>query len=351
MTSVTDDLPPDWHGPCFLNVFRSDVSVVRGQWQSPRPQTPAELEGEDRESDFMQHRIIRSLPLTLAIALAAGFVTEGAAQDTTRSRTTVTSSRRIPVQKEGAVVESPGAIASDSAARADSIAAAERARADSIAAAERARQDSIAAAERARQDSIAAAERARQEAIAAAEAARLAAIAAAEAAERERFRRGRFNGWYFNLGGGIPIPMGDFDNLYGSGFNVTGSAGWHPTESAFGIRFDAAYDRFNGETFQVGTVTTDLSDASILSGLAEVTLRVPRALGLNPYFVGGGGIYRFSDYGAANESATEWGWNAGGGLRFGWGFTSLFVEARYMSVGTPGDRAEYVPVILGITFR
>jgi hypothetical protein len=295
----------------------------------------------------MQSRIIRSLPLTVAIALAAGFVTEGAAQDTTRSRTTVTSSRRIPVQKEGAVTESPGAIASDSAARADSIAAAERARQDSIAAAERARQDSIAAAERARQDSIARAERARQDSIAAAEAARLAAIAAAEAAERERFRRGRFNGWYFNLGGGIPIPMGDFDDMYGKGYNITGSAGWHPTESAFGIRFDATYDRLNGETFQ----STALNDASVLSGLAEVTLRVPRALGLNPYFVGGAGIHRFSDYGATNLSSTEWGWNAGGGLRFGWGFTSLFVEARYMSIGTPSDRAEYVPVILGITFR
>jgi hypothetical protein len=295
----------------------------------------------------MQCRIIRSLPLTVAIALAAGFVTEGAAQDTTRSRTAVTSSRRIPVQKEGAVTESRGAIDADSAARADSIAAAERARQDSIAAAERARQDSIAAAERARQDSIARAERARQDSIAAAEAARLAAIAAAEAAERERFRRGRFNGWYFNLGGGIPLPMGDFDDMYGRGYNVTGSVGWHPTESAFGIRFDAAYDRLNGETFQ----STALNDASILSGLAEVTLRVPRALGLNPYFVGGAGIHRFSDYGATNLSSTEWGWNAGGGLRFGWGFTSMFVEARYMSIGTPADRAEYVPIILGITFR
>jgi hypothetical protein len=288
----------------------------------------------------MQIRIIRFLPLTVAIALAAGFVTEGAAQDTTRSRTTVTSSRRIPVQKEGAVTESRGTIDTDSAARADSIAAAERARQDSIAAAERARQDSIARAERARQDSIAAAE-----------AARLAAIAAAEAAERERFLRGRFNGWYFNLGGGIPIPMGDFDDMYGRGYNVTGSVGWHPTESAFGIRFDAAYDRLNGETFQSGTTTTNLNDASVLSGLAEVTLRVPRALGLNPYFVGGGGIHRFSDYGATNLSSTEWGWNAGGGFRFGWGFTSMFVEARYMSVGTPSDRAEYVPIILGITFR
>jgi opacity protein-like surface antigen len=311
----------------------------------------------------MQRRIIRFLPLTVALALTAGLATEGAAQyptDTTRSRTAVTSTRRIPVQKEGTTVsESPGTVATDSAARADSIAAAERARQDSIAMADRARQDSIAAAERARQEAIAAAERARQDSIARAEQMRRDSIAAAERARAELFRVGRFGGWYFNLGGGASIPMGDFDDLYGTGWNVTGSAGWHPTDSPLGIRFDVTYDRLNGESFPAGG-PNELADAAVWAGLAEGTLRIPRALGLNPYVVAGGGVYRFSDYGStgttsiyggSNESSTEWGWNAGGGLRFGWGFTSLFVEARYMSVGTPGDRAEWVPIILGITFR
>ena len=300
----------------------------------------------------MQRRIIRFLPLAVALALTAGLTAEASAQDTTRSRTTVTSTRRIPVQKEGTTVtESPGAISADSAARADSIAAAERARADSIAAAERARQDSIAAAERARQEELARIERARLDSIARAEQARRDSIAAAEAARAERFRVGRFNGWYFNLGGGLSMPTGALDDFYGKGWNVTGSVGWHPTESAFGVRFDATYDRLNGESFPAGG-PTELADASVLAGLADVTLRIPKALGLNPYLVGGGGVYRFSDYGGAgSESSTEFGWNVGGGLRFGWGFTSLFVESRYMSVGTPGERATYVPIILGITFR
>jgi hypothetical protein len=297
----------------------------------------------------MQRRINRFLPLAVAIVLTAGLAAEGAAQDTTRSRRTVTSTRRIPVQKEATTVtESPGAISADSAARADSIAAAERARQDSLAAIERARQDSIAAAERARQEAIAAAERERQAMIAAAERARQDSIAAAERARAERFRLGRFGGFYFNLGGGASIPTGALGNSYGTGWNVTGSAGWHPTESAFGVRLDVTYDRLSGERVTAGT---QLADASVLSGLAEVTLRIPRALGLNPYLVAGGGAYRFSDYGGANTSSTETGWNIGGGLRFGWGFTSLFVESRYMSVGTPGDRATFIPVILGITFR
>ncbi len=300
----------------------------------------------------MQRRIIRFIPVAVAIALTAGVTAEAAAQDTTRSRTTVTSTRRIPVQKEGTTVtESPGAISADSAARADSIAAAERARQEELARLERARQDSIAAAERARQEELARIERARQDSIARAEQARRDSIAAAEAAAAERFRVGRFNGWYFNLGGGLSMPRGALDDLYGNGWNVTGSVGWHPTESAFGVRFDATYDRLNGESFPAGSAN-ELADASILAGLGEVTLRIPRALGLNPYIVGGGGVYRFSDYGGAgSESSTEFGWNVGGGLRFGWGFTSLFVESRYMSVGTPGERATYVPIILGITFR
>lgn len=302
----------------------------------------------------MQRRTIRFFPLAVAIALTAGFTAEGAAQDTTRSQTPVTSTRRIPVQKEGTTVtESPGAISRDSA-RADSIAAAERARQDSLAAIERARQDSIAAAaaaERARQEELARIERARQDSIARAEQARRDSIAAAEAAAAERFRVGRFNGWYFNLGGGISMPRGALDDFYGNGWNVTGSVGWHPTESPFGVRFDATYDRLNGESIPSGG-PTEIADASVLAGLAEVTLRIPRALGLNPYIVGGGGVYRFNDYGVEDaEASTEFGWNVGGGLRFGWGFTSLFVESRYMSVGTPGERATYVPIILGITFR
>jgi opacity protein-like surface antigen len=300
----------------------------------------------------MQRRIIRFIPVAVAIALTAGVTAEAVAQDTTRSRTTVTSTRRIPVQKEGTTVtESPGAISADSAARADSIAAAERARQEELARLERARQDSIAAAERARQEELARIERARQDSIARAEQARRDSIAAAEAAAAERFRVGRFNGWYFNLGGGLSMPTGALDDFYGNGWNVTGSGGWHPTESAFGVRFDATYDRLNGESFPAGS-PNELADASVLAGLGEVTLRIPRALGLNPYIVGGGGVYRFSDYGGAgSESSTEFGWNVGGGLRFGWGFTSLFVESRYMSVGTPGERATYVPIILGITFR
>jgi len=300
----------------------------------------------------MPSRIIRFFPVAVAIALTAGAVTEAAAQDTTRSRTPVTSSRRIPVQKEGTTVtESPGAISRDSAARADSIAAAERARQDSIANAERARQDSIAAAERARQEELARIERARQDSIARAEQARRDSIAAAERAREERFQAGRFGGWYFNLGGGLAMPTGALDDFYGNGWNVTGSVGWHPTASAFGVRFDVAYDRLNGESIPAGG-PTELADAAILSGLADVTLRIPRALGLNPYLVAGGGVYRFSDYGVEDsEASTEFGWNVGGGLRFGWGFTSLFVESRYMSVGTPGERATYVPIILGITFR
>ena len=196
----------------------------------------------------------------------------------------MTSSRRIPVQKEGTTVtESPGAISRDSAARADSIAALERARQDSLAAIERARQDSIAAAaaaERARQEELARIERARLDSIARAEQARRDSIAAAEAAAAERFRVGRFGGWYFNLGGGISMPRGALDDLYGNGWNVTGSVGWHPTESPFGVRFDATYDRLNGQSFPAGS-TNELADASVLAGLAEVTLRVPRALGLN----------------------------------------------------------------------
>ena len=102
----------------------------------------------------MDSPIRRFLPLAVAITLTAGVAGEGAAQQSPANSagTRLTSTRRIPVQKEGSTVtESVGQIAADRIARArqDSIAAAEWMSVDSIAAAG-APQEEIGAAERAR---------------------------------------------------------------------------------------------------------------------------------------------------------------------------------------------------------
>jgi hypothetical protein len=298
----------------------------------------------------MQYRVSKIVALGIATALTFGFAGSAAAQvtdsvkTTTRSKTTVTSSRRIPVRKDESGItstESAGSLARPNAdsIRADSIANAERMRQDSIANAERVRQDSIAAVERARQDSIAAAERARQDSIAAAQA-RADSIARAEA---ERLRQLAKGDVYFRLGAGVSMPQSDFKTGYNNGFNVTGSAGWHKWNSPIGLRLDVGYDRF-------GVRGGGSDNANIWSGLGEVTLKIPQVLAVSPYLVGGGGLYRLSSYGAAGSSETKGGWNAGGGITFGVGAAKLFIESRYMHVSTSGDGLKFVPVILGISF-
>jgi len=113
--------------------------------------------------------------VTLGLSAAANAqATTDSTVRTTRSTTRVTSTRRIPVRKDGSTTtnESTGAMAkpnADSLARADSMTRADammRAHQDSIAMAERMHQDSIAAMQRAHQDSIAMADRMRQDSIA-----------------------------------------------------------------------------------------------------------------------------------------------------------------------------------------
>jgi hypothetical protein len=286
--------------------------------------------------------VAAALTIGLAGTASAQVTTDTTVKTTTRSKTTVTSTRRIPVRKDGTTSsEAAGSIAQPNAdsLRADSIANAERMRLASIAAVERARQDSIANAERMRQDSIAAVERARQDSIAR-ERARQDSIAAAEA---ERIRQLSKGDVYFRLGAGAAVPNGDFGDVVKTGFNVTGSVGWHKWNSPIGLRADVGYDRFSFKSGFTGT------NPNIWSGLGEVTLKIPQVMAVSPYAVAGGGFYRFNDDGTGS-STTKGGWNAGGGITFGMGAAKLFLESRYMHVNTPGKATTYYPVILGFSF-
>jgi len=293
----------------------------------------------------MQYRLSKTVAIGVAAVLSLGFAGSAAAQVTsdtvTRSKTTVTSSRRISVRKDGTTsTEQAGTLVPNAdSLRADSIANAERMRQDSIANAERIRQDSIATAERLRQEELARIERARQDSIAAAERARQDSIAAAEA---ERLRRLAKGNVYFRLGAGVSLPQADFADDFKNGFNVTGSAGWHKWNSPLGLRLDVGYDRFS--------LKGASENASILSGVGDVTLKIPQVLAVSPYLVAGGGIYRLNSSVANSESVTKGGWNAGGGITFGVGMAKLFIESRYTNVSTEGVATKFIPVILGISF-
>lgn len=326
----------------------------------------------------MYRRLPTAFALGVIAALTVGAANTADAQQTSTdsSRSSATSSQRIPVRKDtygNAGYDNASANARRmTKAQRDSAAA--QARADSIAAAnaamERARQDSInaanAAMERARQDSInaanAAIERARQDSIARAdsiarERARADSIAAAEAARRKMI--GRWGGATFRIGGGAAMPLSDTKDAFKTGFDGTIGVGYHPGTWPVGIRFDGNYDRLAGKEITSGGNTFTLDNQAIWSGAGELVFGLPPMMAVSPYVVGGGGIYHFTNFGAGNGTNTDagsvnkFGWNAGGGISFGFGGASLFVETRYTKVnmGSGNGSVTFLPVILGLTFR
>lgn len=294
----------------------------------------------------MNRHFSRSIVYSLAAVVTLGLASTASAQATDstthRSKTRVTSTRRIHVRKDAENTEQPAAPVAKqpnadslaAAARADSVANAERMRQDSIANVERMRQDSIARVERARQDSIANAERMRQDSIARADSLRAWNLA---------HMRRPGTGMYFQIAAGPSLPLSDFKNSFKQGFDVTGSLGYHPYTSPLGIRFDAAYDRFDAKSGLPFSGTE-----TVWSGLADATLRVPRMWAVSPYLLAGGGFSHFSGLNGGS-STTKGQWNAGGGIGFGLGNVKLFIESRYMHVATPGAATKYYPVVLGIS--
>lgn len=296
----------------------------------------------------------------VAAALVFGAISTASAQADTTRRTT-TSQTRVRVTKESAGEVRDAAFIRDSIARADSIARMERMRQDSIA-----RADSLARMERMRLDSIARDSAARADSIARATTTSdtiRSPIGPAMSTESYGMRRG---GWYLGLGGGPNIPTGVVNDVYKTGFNVHVPIGYQPLSSPLGFRIDLGYSRLNGRAAGVNGLTAQPDDPNIWSATANLTLDLIRfgesrrgAL----YLVGGGGVFRFTDFYNFNRSdndltsafqgspVTKGGLTGGGGLAFPIGSASLFVESRYTNAFTEGENTRWVPVVIGLKWR
>ena len=300
----------------------------------------------------MRIGVLKGGMIGLAIALTMGGASTANGQQpdttvrktttrkTTRTKKKTTSTQRIPITKDNSgEVQQPAA--PPPTVNQDSIAAAERARQDSIAAAEMARQDSIA-----RADSIAAAERA-----------------------RISWMR-KHGGWYFGVGGGVSIPTGSMTNAglnsggYTTGWNVMVPIGYDFNKSILGFRLDGTYDQLHGRNFN----NLEGQNLHAWSVNLDARLRAPLGRSFSRFYLLGGATYGglggwFTDFTDPNNpqnkagSSSNWGWNAGAGFNFNWGFmVGLFLESRYMWVnqqaetGFPYTHAAWVPITLGFTF-
>jgi Outer membrane protein beta-barrel domain len=150
---------------------------------------------------------------------------------------------------------------------------------------------------------------------------------------------------HVGISGGADFPVQDQKDAYKTGWNGTLLIPINFGSSPVSVRLDGSYHRM--DTKSGLAAFTGSGNVRILSGTVDLVVG-PRGTPVEPYAIGGVGAYdmRFRGEDLSNntfsDTTTRFGWNAGGGIAFplGAGATNsrFFVEARYTSVSTNGDR-------------
>jgi hypothetical protein len=197
------------------------------------------------------------------------------------------------------------------------------------------------------------------------------------------------NGMYVGISAGAALPVQAIRNAYNPGVSVDVPIGWDAPLGPLGFRVDLGYTQFNARnafrntglptgsgSFGTSSVTTE--NPQVWSALANAKLRLPFIGRYLPgalsglYAVGGGGVSYFRNYSttfamtnpelnaqttgaqtssSSTSSLTRGTLDAGAGLAWGFGASEVFLESRYVTMFTRNERASYVPIMLGVTFR
>jgi hypothetical protein len=141
-------------------------------------------------------------------------------------------------------------------------------------------------------------------------------------------------------GAGVTNPMGDLSDVAGVGWNAAAGLQLVVASLPVGLRADGAYHSFGEEGGNPGT--------SILAGALSVTVTLP-GVGLQPYVLGGVGMYRTSFDADGVDAASDSGIHGAFGVDIGqFGFGG-FAEVRFVNVSTEGSgSSRYVSATLGL---
>ena len=185
----------------------------------------------------------------------------------------------------------------------------------------------------------------------------------------ERLRQ--IGGFYIGLAGGSSLPAANFNDSDHPGWRVEVPIGIDPIGSPFGFRVNLGYSRYEPHSYLKST----LENAQIMNADADLKWRFITASPYNKrvgvYALGGVGYNRFKnilennhgqlsvgDVLATNGRFTTidnawhngWGYNAGGGVEFGWGATNLFVESRFTRFSGENSKISHVPLVIGLSW-
>jgi hypothetical protein len=167
---------------------------------------------------------------------------------------------------------------------------------------------------------------------------------------------------------GANVPSGSYGNGVKTGLVVTGFAVLRATE-ALGVRGELFWSRSDidnavirnvgGTALPSGSQGRVSGNVDLIGAEGNAVLSLGRSV-LQPYLIGGVGVYRrrvaqdvsgtISEFRSLRNNDTNFGWNGGAGLRLSLAGLSAFAEARYHAVSTSPDRTTFVPVTVGLEF-
>jgi hypothetical protein len=167
----------------------------------------------------------------------------------------------------------------------------------------------------------------------------------------------RAQGAEFALGGGLGVPLGDFDDAAKLGWHGLAALSFVPEGWPVGIQFDGSYQQFSLDDAAAPAGFTDLKTRFIMgTGNIVFKFKTSEESTFRPYLLGGVGVYNTKVTGQDDPGdvlgggETDFGINGGAGFDFKAGGAGLFIEGRFHNVFTSGSNTQFIPISVGIRF-
>jgi len=154
----------------------------------------------------------------------------------------------------------------------------------------------------------------------------------------------------FHVAGGVTLPMGDFGDFFGMGWQGLGGVMFGLGNGQIGLRVDGFYGQNGGDEDVVGP---DVK-AKFFGGMAGAQFNFGQgaASAIKPYVLGQVGMVnsKVSGPGGSTDGETDLAFGGGAGINFGLGSMGAFVEGMYVSVQTEGSSSNYIAARFGVRF-
>ena len=164
----------------------------------------------------------------------------------------------------------------------------------------------------------------------------------------------RAQGAEFSLGGGVGVPLDNFDDEAKLGWHGIAAVSIVPNGWPVGIQIDGSYQQFSLEddTF-VGF--SGLKNR-LLMGTGNIVFKFKSSdeSTFRPYLIGGVGVYNSKVTGSDDPGdvlpggETNFGLNAGAGFDFKAGGAGLFIEGRFHDIFDDGADTKFIPISIGL---